>query len=47
MILKRLNYLNLEIKISMSGLSDNYLSKYLLQIETFKNTINKEVEEFK
>ena len=46
MMFKRINNLLLEIKIQMSGLSSHNLTKYIIEPETFKNIINKEIEEF-
>lgn len=46
MIFKKIHCLILEIKITLTGLSNNCLMRYLENVETFKNTINREIEEF-
>lgn len=46
MLFKRVNNLMLEIKIQLSGMSSHTLNKYLIEPETFKNTLTKEIEDF-
>ena len=39
MILKKINYMVLEMKINLSSLSDNYLTRYLNEEKRFRMTI--------
>lgn len=46
MMFKRVNNIMLEIKIQLSGLSSHSLNKFLIEPETFKNILSKEIEDF-
>lgn len=46
LVLKKIHYLSLEIKISLSGLSSSSLDKYLVDTDNFKRTLNLEIEDF-
>ena len=45
MILKKINYLIIEAKIVLAGLSNNYLTQYLSDIPLFKQAFNQEIDE--
>lgn len=46
LILKKIHYLSLEIKISLSSLNNTLLDRYLVDTDNFKKTLNVEIEEF-
>lgn len=46
MILKKINYSMLEVKISLASLSNAYFDKYLTDADTFRVLINQEIDDF-
>lgn len=46
LILKKVHYLSLDIKISLTSLNNASLEKYLVDTDNFKRTLNLEIEEF-
>ena len=46
MILKKINYSMLEVKISLASLSNAYFEKYLTDADSFRTLINQEIDEF-